>query len=322
MAAEMAAARLGLPAWGVAALIFAVAVAAPTAAPTAARRVPDPAYHLSSQPPSWTACYRVDARIRPLSVLTGAYDVGEAHLTVQSGQDHNHGYSLLIGSDPRIAPQRINRWGYFSELEGRGDVQVFGVMTAAAVSPTEEASPATAKAPYGRQLFKVIQSTIGGDRATASVRDMALSDRLTFRDLDAVMAQVPHPTVSPAVPLPVGTDPGFLFALASLMRENVEAWHRTRRPAAAACRPYVFANKLYTIATRSSRAVERTVIDGREFRDVIDSEFEVRAAAKRKGDRFRLVYGASGSLREVPVYVEYRPSMWFEASVVLVDLVR
>jgi hypothetical protein len=68
--------------------------------------------------------------------------------------------------------------------------------------------------------------------------------------------------------------------------------------------------------------VKRTVIDGREFHDVLDTEIEVRTAAKRNGERFRVVNGADGALREVPIYIEYRPHWWFELSMVLIDPVR
>ena len=171
-------------------------------------------------------------------------------------------------------------------------------------------------------MFKVFHATVGGDRATSSVQGVALSDRLTFRDLDAVIAQLPRARGATAAPLREGTEPGFLFAMASLMRDNVDAAHRTAQPPTAGRRSFVFANKLYTIVTRSSRVVKRTVIDGREFRDVIDTEFEVRTAPTRSGESFRVVYGTNGSLREVPIYIEYRPHWWFELAMVLIDPVR
>lgn len=201
-------------------------------------------------------------------------------------------------------------------------MQVFGVMTATDKRSIQELRTATKKPSRGRQMFNVFHATVGGDRATSSVQGVALSDRLTFRDLDAVIAQLPHARGAAAAPLGEGTEPGFLFAMASLIRGNVDAVRRTGQPAIDGRRPFVFANKVYSVVTRSSRVVKRTVIEGREFHDVVDTEFEVRTAPKGSGESFRVVYGTDGALREVPVYVEYRPHWWFELAMVLVDPVR
>ena len=311
-----------LPAWGAAALAFAAAVATPMAVSPVERRAVDPANHPSGLQPSWMACYRIGARIRPVAFLAGEYKIGEAHVTARTAPGSGQGYSLLIGSDPAFSPRGINHWGYVSELETQGSVQVFGVMTATDKQSIEELKTATRKPSRGQQMFKVFHATVGGDHATSSVQGVALSDRLTFRDLDAVIAQLPHASGATAAPLREGTEPGFLFAMASLMRDNVEAVHRTGQPANDARRPFVFANKLYTVVTRSSRVVKRTVIEGREFRDVIDTEFEVRTAPTRDGESFHVVYGTDGALREVPVYIQYRPNWWFQLEMVLVDPVR
>jgi hypothetical protein len=310
------------PACAAAVLAFAAGVATPLAVSSVERRAVDPANHPSGLGPSWMACYRLGARIRPVAFLAGEYRIGEAHLTARTEHGSGEGYSLLIGSDPAFSPRGINQWGFVSELETQGSVQVFGVMTATDKQSIEELRTATRKPSRGKQMFKVFHATVGGDHATSSVQGLALSDRLTFRDLDAVIAQIPHAGGVTEAPLREGTEPGFLFAMASLMRDNVDAVHRTGQPAGAGRRPFVFANKLYSVVTRSSRVVRRTTIEGREFQDVIDTAFEVRTAPNRSGESFRVVYGTDGALREVPVYIEYRPHWWFELAMVLVAPVR
>ena len=310
-----------LPTWGAAVLAFAAAVAMPMAV-SPERRAVDPANHPSGLQPSWTACYKLGARIRPVAFLAGEYKIGEAQLTARTEHASGQGYSLLIGSDPAFSPRGINRWGYVTELETQGTVQVFGVMTATDKRSIEDLRTATRKPSRGRQMFKVVHATVRGDRATSSVQGIALSDRLTFRDLDAVIAQLPRARGAAAAPLGEGTEPGFLFAMASLMRDNVDAVRRTGQPAVDGRRPFIFANEVYSIATRSSRVVKRTVIDGREFHDVIDTEFELCTAPTRCGESFRVVYGTDGALREVPVYIEYRPYWWIDLAMVLVDPTR
>ena len=311
-----------LPAWVAAAIVFAAAIATPTAVSPVGRRAVDPANHPSGPQPSWMACYRLGARIRPVAFLAGEYKIGEAHVTARTESGSGQGYSLLIGSDPAVSPRRMNHWGFVSERETQGSVEVFGVMTATDKQAIEELRAEARKPSRGRQMFKVFHATVGGDHSTSSVQGVALSDRLTFRDLGAVIAQLPHASGATAAPLREGTEPGFLFAMASLMRDNVDAVHGTGQPAGGGRRRFVFANKLYTLTTRSSRVVKRTVIEGREFHGVIDTEFEVRTAPGRDGERFRVVYGTDGGLREVPVYIEYRPHWWFQLEMVLVDPAR
>ena len=311
-----------LLACGAAVLACAAGVATPLAVSSGERHAVDPANHPLGLRPSWMACYRLGARIRPVAFLAGEYTIGEAHLTARTDHGSGQGYSLLVGSDPAVSPRGINQWGFFSELETQGLVQVFGVMTATDKRSIEQLRTASQKPSRGRQMFKVFHATVGGDHATSSVQGLALSDRLTFRDLDAVIAQIPQARNATEAPLLEGTEPGFLFAMASLMRDNVDAVHRTGQPAADGRRPFVFANKLYSVVTRSSRAVSRVTIEGREFHDVIDTRFEVRTAPTGRGESFRVVYGTDGALREVPVYVEYRPHWWFELAMVLVDPVR
>jgi hypothetical protein len=311
-----------LLACGAAVLALAARVATPLAGSSVERLATDPANHPSGLRPSWMACYRLGARIRPVAFLGGEYKIGEAHLTARTEHGGGQGYALLIGSDPAFSPRGINQWGFVSELETQGSVRVFGVMTATDKRSIEELRTATQKPSRGRQMFKVFHATIGGDHATSSVQGLALSDRFTFRDLDAVIAQLPPVRGATEAPLREGTEPGFLFAMGSLMRDNVDAVRRTGRPASDGRRPFVFANGLYSVVTRSSRVVGRMTIEGREFHDVIDTEFEVRTAPNRRGESFRVIYGTDGALREVPVYIEYRPHWWFELAMVLVDPVR
>jgi len=261
--------------------------------------------------------YSLAARVRPLLFWVGKDNVGEGHISWLSRQNGERGYELLIGSLPDRAPRRINRWGYISEVEEGPAVRVLGFMTEVDEETYEQAEATSGGIPQGSRPFKVIQGTVAGATATSNVSGVALSDKLTLRDLDKVAAQVPAPGGGVAMAVPAGTERGFLFAMASLLRENVETAVRTGAPPVSTARSYVYGKKLYEVTTRSSRLLKQTVIRGRAFTDVIDSQFEARQRGKGGGAKFRLVYGTAGDLREVPVRIVYRPKWWFEADLVL-----
>jgi hypothetical protein len=301
-------------------LLAAVALGLPSAALGGQARA-TVAVCQPSQPGCTVHRYVLAARIRPLFFWVGKDNVGEARLSWLKGPDGQLGYGMLIGSDPGRAPRRINKWGYVSEIEERGEVQVFGLMTSTGGQDQsfDEAKGSVQSVPDGSQVYKVIDAALGPSKATAALQKLGLSPKLTLHDLDAVISQIPVPHSSTSVSVPHGTQPGFLFAMTSLMRENVETAARTGRAAAGGRRAFTYANKMYFVTTRSSRLVKTITIKGREYRNVIESEFEARSAQKSSGATYRIVYGTEGALREVPVRAVYRPNWWFEAEVVLAD---
>jgi len=292
---------------------------APAASAVLPGRAPSSREAAVPQDVAETRRYAVGARVRPVLFWVGRDSVGEARLTWLRGPNGERGYELLIGSDPARAPRRINQWGYVREMEQQGAVQVFGLMTDRVDRESSDEMRTPGGTSNGPQVFKVIQATIGDGTTTADVQRLALPDSPTFRELDAVIAQVPAAASADQVPLPAGTHAGFLFAMTSLLRESVDTCVRTGVPPVGGLRrPYVFGKKLYVVTTRSSKLLDRTTVRGSEYRRVISSEFEAREAAKPKGETFRVVYGTEGALREVPIRIVYRPNFWFEAEVVLV----
>ncbi len=305
-------------AWITASCLCVLAVALParlaSPPPRAFSSSPSPSQHFAE-----TLHYTITARVRPVLFWIGKDSVGEARMTWLTGEKGERGYELLIGSDPARAPRRINQWGYVREVEEQGAVRILGIMTDDEPDSPEQA-PASAENAADRPItFKTIQATVTDGHAAADVRRVSLSNRLTFRDLDAVIAQVPHAPAAEAFPLPAGTQPGFLFAMMSLLGENVQTCLRTGVPPVSVRRYYVFGKKVYVVTTLSSRLLRRTTVRDREFRNVIQSEFEARVATAPKGETFRVLYGTEGSLRDVPIRIQYRPNWWFEAEVVLVN---
>ncbi len=263
--------------------------------------------------------YTLAARVRPLLFWIGKSDVGEGRISWLAGENGRQGYELLIGSLPERAPRGINRWGYISEVRQGGGVRTFGFMTEVDEETYEQAEKTTG-VPPGSRVYKVVRATVGGGEALAGVSGVPLPDTLTLRQADVVAARLSATAPLKSLAVPPGTQPGFLYALASLLHENVETCLQKGVPPARTSRSFVFANRLFEVTTTSSRLLTSTKVRDREFTNVIESQFEARQRGKSDGSRFRLIYGTEGSLREVPVRIVYRPKWWFEADALLIGL--
>jgi hypothetical protein len=248
-------------------------------------------------------------------------NVGEARIAWLGNEDGRRGYELIIGSDPDRAPRKINRWGYITEAENVGGVDVLGFMTEVDEETLEQAKANAEGQQKGTRAFKAIQGVITPSEARTSVVGVMLSDQLTYRDIEAVkdgVAKAP-PAAPRTIQVPPGADPGFLFAMASLLHESVEARRRTGSVPNGLKRTYVYGNRVYDVVTRSSRFLANAEFRGRKFQNVIESEFQARSRAGGDGSTYRIAYGTEGSLTEVPVRIVYRPKWWFEAELVLLQ---
>lgn len=183
------------------------------------------------------AVYSLTGRIRPLLFWIGKDNVGEARIAWLGGEDGRRGYELLIGSDPKRAPRKINRWGYIAETGSPAGVQVLGFMTEVDDETLEQAKAGVESTQPGSRPFKVIQGTIGPGEATTTVLGVMMSDELTYHDIEAVKQGLPASSAPPrTISVPAGTEPGFLFAMASLLHESVETFRRTGSvPSGATC---------------------------------------------------------------------------------------
>jgi hypothetical protein len=262
--------------------------------------------------------YSLSARVRPLLFWIGKDDVGEARLWWKRTRDGRAGYELLIGSDPARTPRRINRWGYIRELATADGVETFGLMTEADEATLEEAKSVAGALPDGTRAYKVIHATAGASRAVSAVHGVALPERLTLHDLDAATSSLPAPRIRKEISLPYGVEPGFLFAMSGLIREQVDAVAITGQGRAGARRTFVYAAKLYDVSVAESRVLAGVTVCGQEYQDVIESEFITRRRGDARPTKYRVLYGARGPLREVPIRAVYRPYWWFEAEVVRV----
>ncbi|HOC19097.1 MAG TPA: glycosyltransferase family 39 protein [Vicinamibacterales bacterium] len=267
------------------------------------------------------ARYSLAGRVRPLLFWVGKDNVGEARIAWLAGSgEAPGGYELLIGSDPARAPRKINRWGYLAETEGEGEVQVVGLMTEVDHETLEQAKASVDGPAKGSRAYKVIHGLVSPSDAGTTVRGVMLPESFTFRDLAAAMEWLPTAGMPERqIAVPPGAEPGFLHAMASLLREHVETFRQRGVAAAGGSRTYVYGGKVYDVTIRSSKALARAAYQGVEYRDLIESEFQAKARSGGGGSKFKLAYGTEGPLREVPIRIVYRPKWWFEAEMVLVE---
>jgi hypothetical protein len=271
------------------------------------------------------ARYRMSAGIRPLLFFwIRAGNVGGARILWRDGEGGRRGYELLIGSDPRRAPRRINRWGWEREDLGPEGATLFGLMR-----KTDEDSLDEAKAELGREgrggyVYKVIRSSVADDRVRAENTLLRVPHDYTYRDLATLQALAGSaPGVAPRVrqaDVPPGTRPGFLFAVADLIDEAVAAAVEPatpRRLPSGLEATFTFNAALDDLRLRSSQWLETATYGGRRYERLVRLDFEHYNREKKTRERFVVVCATEGPLARVPVFIEYQPKWWFKAHGVL-----
>ncbi|HET7295383.1 MAG TPA: hypothetical protein VFM88_23400 [Vicinamibacteria bacterium] len=273
------------------------------------------------------ARYRMAAAVRPLLVFwIRAGNVGGARILWRSGDDGRRGYEILIGSDPRRAPRKVNRWGWEREDLGPEGATLFGLMRKTDEESLGEATTQLAREGDGGFLYKAIRSRVADTRVRAENTLWRVGRDLSYRDLGELHALV---SASPGVPprvrearLPEGTHPGFLFAVAALIDQAVAT---ALRPATPRHLPsdlqatFTFNASLYDLRLRSSRWLESATYAGRRYERLLQLNLEHFNREKRTRERFVLVCGTEGPLSRIPVFIEYQPKWWFKAQGVLDD---
>lgn len=305
-------------------LIFAIAWAA-WLTEAQATGLPEDVSTLTECPPAAVAVrthrYRMSAKARPLLFWIGRDDVGEARAVWRRNGD-SIGYELLIGSDPRKAPMKINRWGYIAEQLAAGQACVVGVMKQSNDASVDEARARLAsEARDGRHVFKAIRASATATEERAGVSTVAVERDLTLHDLPALLAAVEAPPAAVrSVHLPAGTRPGFLISLAELVHTSVENYRTGTRPAAPLAATYVYNGILNDLTLRRSERLREFRAKRRTWRNVVRASFESRNRKTGEVSRFDVVYGLDGPLAEIPLHATYQPNWWFHVELALDDV--
>ncbi|HSD27020.1 MAG TPA: hypothetical protein VLL75_06920, partial [Vicinamibacteria bacterium] len=172
------------------------------------------------------ARYKMSARIRPLYVFwIRAGNVGAGRILWREGVDGHRGYELLIGSDPRRAPRKINRWGWEREDLGPDGATLFGLMRKTDEDSLDEAKEGLRTEGSGGFVYKAIRSRVAGGRVHAENTLWRVPRDFSYHDLAELQALVRSPPAAPPrvrrAAIPAGTEPGFLFAAARTIDQAV-----------------------------------------------------------------------------------------------------
>jgi hypothetical protein len=190
-------------------------------------------------------------------------------------------------------------------------------MTAADETSVEQARAGVSQPP-AIQLYKAIRGSLDNGVATSAIARAPLRREFTYKNLEEVLRIFPwEPAATRRSTVPEGIEPGFLFAVKSLMHDHIAPCHGGVPARSNPQRTYVYGAALFRLARTSSRAVPRAVVNGREYRQVIESEFEATNTATGKTSRFSILYGTGAGDLEVPIRIVYRPRWWFEAELLL-----
>jgi len=235
------------------------------------------------------------------------------------------GYSLLIGSDPDRAPRRINRWGYIDEEIRDGSATLIGLMTQSDEASIKEAEASIGRPIAGDRAFKIIRATIDGDRARSIVTSIAAPADYSFRQVHTVLDLAQRKSSegqearARVIRLPSGTRPGFLTAIAELMRRHVDEWHASGRVQPGAPINYVYHGRIYELSVTRTQPLASVRVGGAVYAHVIVSDFETRSTYDGEVDQFSITYGTDGPLAEVPLAASYRPRWWMQIDLTLDD---
>ncbi|RPH62646.1 MAG: hypothetical protein EHM89_05235 [Acidobacteria bacterium] len=262
--------------------------------------------------------YVVNAKVRPLLLFwIGRDNVGEARLTWREDSGGRRTFEFLIGSDPARAPRRINRWGFIVEELNDGNAEVLGVMKQSNEETLEEAEAQIARLDVV-STFKAARTTITGSRAVSGVMTVHAPAHLTYREIDELLALLPaEPPRVRTLELPSGTQKGFLVAMDSLIGASVGPCRTTSGAGDVPTVPYLYNQTLYDLSLLSCDFEPELRTKTDTFADVVDGRFQIRNRTTKYETKFRVFYGTSGELRELPVRAVFRPRWWMEVELVL-----
>jgi hypothetical protein len=244
--------------------------------------------------------YSIVGRVR-LAVVWVSREVGSARLT-WSSQPHGEALTLIAGSDPQIAPRRLNQWTYLREETDGDRADVFTLRSTDDVE-TRSANPL---APGRGSRFAVSCGAVSGGGAFNHLTTID-ADGVTYRMFPQLLDRVqagPAWRRTQAV-YPAGAHPGFLLALrAALNSGEAFAALSRRRPLL-----YLYNGALYELSAKKHRSLGATAIGTRTFPSLVDTDFLIRNVRTNAITKFEVSAGIErGTV--VPVRIAFQPSFW------------
>jgi hypothetical protein len=266
--------------------------------------------------------YRMSGRIRPLLFWIGRDNVGIGKI-VWRGAEGAVAYELLIGTDSAKAPRGINRWGYILEDTRPSGTRVLGVMTTSDEATLSDVTRRTEqKQQPGR--FKGLSAHIASGVSRSATETIETEREFSVRE-DAVIVRRIEARLNDAalreITVPPDVRPGFLAAVAELVRDSVAAARDGRvalRRLEGRKIGYVYGRTLYHLEMTGVEFA-RSSSDANARGAPVHAEFETTNRNSGAHSAFELEYATDGPLAGVPTIIRYQPRWWLQAVLTLDD---
>ena len=274
-----------------------------------------PAQAANDRPALTVHRYRVAGQVRLLFVWVGGGDVGTARVTWQRDAATS-GISLLIGTNPQLAPRHVNEWGYIQEHVHGRQAEVFGIRTLTDAESLDAAEGTVAQG--SPLLFGAICSEVTPTQDLSWVTTVRGSSDPSYRRLPRLLdlIGVSDHWEFRRVARPADAAPGFLTALSRLMLASVASERGRSAPVA-----FVYKGQLYDLTLRQSEPLAELRIGSSTFHDLIRARYVVRQQNSGNVASFVATHGSRGALAGVPIQVTYQPHWWLKLVLSLDDSV-
>jgi hypothetical protein len=257
--------------------------------------------------------YSITGRVRPLLFWISRAGVGDAVITRWKAPGEV-GYSLLIGSDPDRAPWSLNRWGYIEEENRGGVTRLIGLMVESDEESVAEAEASVRKASVNGHTFKVMQATVEQERACSVIRSIVSAEDYNMRQAGVVLDLARREqSIDEAreLKLPRGTRPGFLTAVAELMRAEVEHRRAGRHSESNPPLSFVYHGRIHQLRQAHVKAISSLSIGNVSYGPAVKGDFIVTGPGD-SAQQFSVTYGTDGRFAEVPLAISYQPHWWLQ----------
>jgi hypothetical protein len=264
--------------------------------------------------------YTMNVSVHFLPLIHPSWNnVGGGRISSTEKPGGEKGLELLIGSDPARTPRKINKWGFIAEHVSGSSARLLGIMT-----QSDEQSVDQAKAKLDRSekeySFQAIRSQSNGSEMQSFTIPLLQTENYTYKDADLLLSKIPAESRSiKKLKIPVGVDPGFLFSVRELINESVERYRNSRKLNGNKQRQYVYNASLFDLTIVKSKLLKKSEVNGKEYQDLIESEFEARNKTTNKTSSFSVTYGTNGQISNIPVRITYMPRWWFCAELLLAE---
>jgi hypothetical protein len=228
------------------------------------------------------------------------------------------GIELLIGTDPVHTPRKINKWGFITEHVSGSSANLIGIMTQSDEESVEEAKASVEKS--GKEhVFKAIRSQSSGNEMRCFTLPLHQAENYSYKEADQLLDKIPKERVGSVrkLEIPDGADPGFLFSVSELIDESVDKYRSTGKLKGLKQHQYVYNAALFELSIEESEFVKKLKANGKEYHELIKSEFKARNKATKASSKFTLTYGIDGQFSGVPICIEYSPRWYLNAKLLL-----